>query len=311
MTNKIAVTLKPYTRVLYPYQKLKICAKCSHFTVLGEDLCAICGKSSLKPLEKRAAVLVQKKIWRERLFLLILAGAGIPFCESPLQIGLLAGTAIAVLAFIWTLQVRSTPALCSVQLEKLLQRNAYALVTGLAQDRQAAIKVFQGGDKPRTYEMLREIGALVQTDQLRLEQILLLQTFHLRRDMDLMIEPLLMDVFHPDLAAYIGELAKIRRDLLKENTFRYVLQHEAEILKMANGKAILTGVSAAAVRKKRYIALYPYLLIRYARYLPKDRFLRLFRFVQNHSFPHSETLHHEVMRIYDEKYKWDHEFSPS
>lgn len=190
----------------------------------------------------------------------------------------------------------------------MFQQYANTLISGLVRDHQAAFTVFQQGNKPLTYVMLREIGALVQTDQLRLEQIMLLQTFRLRKDMDLMLEPLLMEKFNVDLVAYIGELAKIRRDLLKENTFRYVLQYEAQILKLPDGEAILTSVAGAAVRKKRYLTLYPYLLIRYSRLLPRDRFLRLYRIIKSDTLVRSGPLYDEVIRIYEEKYHLDSDF---
>ncbi|MBH5318397.1 hypothetical protein I6N90_11315 [Paenibacillus sp. GSMTC-2017] len=308
MNNKLAVTLKPYSPVQYPYKKLKICRKCNHFTVLGEQICMFCHKSALQPVEKRAAVLTQRKCWFIRILLVVLIGVGLPFSTSPLQTGLLLVCGIALLSLIWTIQVRLTPALERIQLKKMFHQHAYSLVSGLKTDHQAAIAMFHQGDKPRTYEMLREIGSLVQTDQMRVEQIMLLQTFRLRKDMDLMIEPLLMESFNADLVDYIGELAKIRRDLLKENTFRYVLQYESQILKLQGGKSIIAGVAGAAVRKKRYLVLYPYLLISYARLLPKDRFLRLYRIVQNDPIFKSRPLYDEVMRVYEEKYKWDQDF---
>ncbi|MFF2888641.1 hypothetical protein [Paenibacillus sp. NPDC057967] len=306
MIKRIAVTLKPYNRVPFAYQKLKICRNCRHFTVLGEQDCLSCGKAGgLKPVEKKAAEIVRRDQWLTGLIMLPLILVGLIFSSSALQTVLLIAAAVAAAALLWTLSKRFTPALRRMQLQKMFQQFAYELASGLAIDHQAAIRVFQEGDKPRTYEMLREIGSLVHNDQLKLEQIMLLQTFQLRKDMDLMIEPLLMDSFSPDLVSYIGEIAKIRRELIKENTFRYVLQHEMRILNMPSGEAILTTVAGAAVRKSRYMTMYPYLLIRYARLLPKDRFLRLFKFAKS---LRSGPLYDEVMRLYEEKYKWDPDF---
>ncbi|WP_063846062.1 hypothetical protein [Paenibacillus sp. FJAT-27812] len=306
MIKKLPVLLNPYIKTRYPYEKLKICRRCNHFTVLGESECPVCNKPALQNVEERAAAILQRSMWRSRLIVLLIMTIGLVMSESAMQTSLFAAGSLLLLALLWTMQRRSTPALLLMQLEKLFQREAYTLFAGLVNDREMAIQVFHDGDKPLAYEMLREIGALVHTDQLRVEQILLLQSFVLRKDMDLMLEPLLMNHFNPDLARYIGEIAKVRRDLIKENTFRYVLLHEAQILKMEQGESILIGVTGAAVRMKRYISLYPYLVLRYARKLPKDRFLRLYRIVQ--SSPGSSSLYDEVMDIYNEKYKWDEDF---
>jgi hypothetical protein len=306
MIKKQPVLLNPYIKTRYPYDKLKICRRCNYFTVLGESECPVCNKSALQNAEERAATILQRSMWRSRLIVLLIMTVGLVMSESTMQTSLFAAGSLLLLALLWTIQRRSTPALLLLQLEKLFQKEAYTLFAGLVNDREMAIQVFHDGDKPLAYEMLREIGALVHTDQLRVEQILLLQSFVLRRDMDLMLDPLLMNHFNPDLVEYIGEIAKIRRDLIKENTFRYVLLHEAQILKMEHGESILIGVTGAAVRMKRYISLYPYLVLRYARKLPKDRFLRLYRIIQ--SSQSSSSLYDEVMDIYNEKYKWDEDF---
>ncbi|MFC0329224.1 hypothetical protein ACFOLF_28270 [Paenibacillus sepulcri] len=308
MMKKLPVRLNPYIKTRYPYSKLKICRRCNYFTVLGDAECPVCGKTALQSVEKRAAAMLQRSIWSVRIIILIIMLAGLTLSESMMQSGLLAAGGLLLLAVLWIVQRRSASALLLWQLEQLFHKEAYSLFAGLVHDRESAIKVFHSGDKPLAYEMLREIGALVHTDQLRAEQILLLQSFVLRKDMDLMLDPLLMDHFNPDLVEYIGELAKIRRDLLKENTFRYILLHEAQILKMEHGESILTGVAGAAVRMKRYITLYPYLVQRYARKLPRDRFLRLYRIIQSSPHASPSPLYEEVMSIYNEKYKWDEDF---
>ncbi|MEV5025300.1 hypothetical protein [Paenibacillus sp. LPE1-1-1.1] len=308
MTMKLPVRLTPYIKTRYPYNKLKICRRCNYFTVLGESECPVCGKFALQSAEERAASVLRRSFWRSRLIVLFITIVGLVLSGSAMQTALLAIGGTALLALLWTMQGRSNPALLRLELEKLFHREAYTLIAGLANDRETAIAVFHNGDKPLAYEMLREIGALVHTDQLRIEQILLLQSFVLRKDMDLMLEPLLMDHFNPDLVEYIGELAKIRRDLLKENAFRYILLYEAQILKMEHGESILIGVAGAAVRMKRYLTLYPYLVLRYARKLPKDRFLRLYRMIQSNPKSTFGPLYEEVMSVYNERYKWDEDF---
>ena len=91
---------------------------------------------------------------------------------------------------------------------------------------------------------------MVRNDRIRLQQIVLLQSFSLRSDMELELEPLLLDEFDPDLAAYIGEIAKIKRELINSKAIRYLLAHEADILRMEHGRQIMIDAAGAAVRKK-------------------------------------------------------------
>lgn len=308
MTKKLPVVLKPYIKSQNPYNNLKFCRHCKHFTVLGDKKCLVCGKTTLQSVEDRARSILRKSMWKTRLIALFIMVIGIFPNQSTGQLVLYALGSTLLFALLLTIQKWSTPALLLVKLELFFKQEASNLYAGLVRDREKAIEVFHSGDKPRAYEMLREIGALVHTDQLRVEQILLLQSFILRKDMDLMLEPLLLDHFNPDLVEYIGELSKIRRDLLKENAFRYILVHEEQILAMPGGENILVSVAGAAVRLKRYITLYPYLVLRYAHKMPKDRFLRLYRIVRNNPNSKWEKLNDEVMRIYNEKYKWDEDF---
>ncbi|WP_338554134.1 hypothetical protein [Paenibacillus sp. KS-LC4] len=305
MMKKIPVQLNPYIKTRQAYEKLKICRSCGRFTILGYKTCPSCGKSSLIKLEKKALSLQRSSIVKETILILALVAAGIFFSESTLQTSLCAAGGVTSLALLWMMRRSTRAERISFQLGKLLQRESFKLVDGLRLDREAAIAVFHNGEKQRAYEMLREIGTLVRTDQIKVEQILLLQSFVLRKDMDLMLEPLLLDHFNPDLVQYMGELAKLNRGLLKEKAFRYALIHEAQILRMKGGEPILVGIAGAAVRLKRYVILYPHLVMRYARKLPKDRFLRLYNVIRNNPQHNWGALGAEVSEIYNEKYKWD------
>ncbi|WP_099517539.1 hypothetical protein [Paenibacillus sp. BIHB 4019] len=306
--KKIPVQLNPYIKTRQAYEKLKICRSCGRFTILGDKICPSCGKSSLIKLEKKASSLQRRGFVKETILILALVAAGIFFSESTLQTSLCAAGGVTALILLWMLRRNTSAERRSYQLGKLLQRESFKLVDGLRLDREAAIEVFHNDEKQQAYEMLREIGTLVRTDQIKVEQILLLQSFVLRNDMDLMLEPLLLDHFNPDLVQYIGELTKLKRGLLKEKAFRYALIHEAQILRMKDGEQILVGIAGAAVRLKRYVILYPHLVMRYARKLPKDRFLRLYNVIRHNPQHNWGALGTEVFEIYNEKYKWDTQF---
>lgn len=308
MTTKIPVQIRPYERTRYAYQRLKICRRCGEFTVLGDEECAACGKPSLVPVEEHAEALRHRKVWKERILALVLWAAAIALGSSDLEWAAAGAGGLVLFILLVVLQNKQSEAQYRIQLQQLFAGHEEALIEGLAMDHEAAVVVFKEGDKPLAYEMLREVGLLVHTEQLRIDQIVLLQSFILRKDMDLMLEPLLLRRFSPDLAQYIGEIAKIKRELLKERTFRYVLVHELQILRMPQGEKIMALVTGAAVRMKRYVTMYPHLVIRYARLLPKERFLRLCLIV--HSDPHRNwgEVGAEVYRIYQEQYRHDPDF---
>ncbi|MFS0725446.1 hypothetical protein [Paenibacillus sp. 1P07SE] len=304
MTAKQPVLLKPFERPEYIYEKLSRCRRCGTYTVLQEDECPSCHKDKLVPVEQEAAARARLSMWFERLVVMVLSAVAVYFAgEDVPLLALSLGGGILALAVLWRVQRRMLPQQELRRLSQLFEREADRILHGLLEDRKDAIEVFRSGDKPRTYEMLREIGYLMRTDPIKMEQVLLLQTFILRKDMDLMLEPLLMDHFNVDLAAYIGEIARLRRELIKEKTFRYVMVYEAEFRRMEGGEEILTLIAGAAVRRSRYVKLYPHLLMRYAHKLPRDRFMRLYRMIAERPAAYRDELVSETYRVYKEKYQ--------
>jgi len=93
--------------------------------------------------------------------------------------------------------------------------------------------------------------------------------------MDLLVDSLIMDGFSAHLAGYLGEVAKLNPDLIKEKAIRYCIQYEPQIRNMHNGEFILAAVAGASVRMKRYIELYPEFIRRYTHKFPTDRLERL------------------------------------
>ncbi|MBJ6360955.1 hypothetical protein ACFOQM_06525 [Paenibacillus sp. GCM10012307] len=276
--------------------------------MLGDEECGACGKMALVPVEDRAAALTSGAAWLERLLALVLWGAAIGLGTNDMEWAASGAAGLILIVLLIVAQNKFAETRYRHQLTKLFKRGEDQLVEGLGIDHDEAIEVFQEGDKPLAYEMLREVGMLVRTDQLRMEQILLLQSFILRKDMDLMLEPLLTHRFSPDLVEYIGELAKVRKDLIKEKTFRYVLVHELQILHMEQGEQILARVAGAAVRMKRYVIMYPHLLVRYASKLPKDRFLRLCMILNSDRTRNWGEVGIEVYTVFNARYKHDPDF---
>ncbi|TVX88417.1 hypothetical protein FPZ44_19735 [Paenibacillus agilis] len=241
------------------------------------------------------------------LIALLIAVAAVLFGDSTEQ-RLICGTiGLIVIIVLWRVQVMLRPQAVSRQLLELIKQEQQVIVNGVFRDWEVAIENWNK-DKPLTYAMLREIATLMHNDTIRLQQLHMLDSFILRKDMDLELEPLLLRHFEPLLANYIGEVAKLKRDLIRDRTFRYVLRHEHSILRLESGLAIMTAVVGAALRTKHYIASYSPLVRRYAFNLPKDRFLRLYRMLAEYPDEEWEGLPDEVYRIYQEKYRWDADF---
>lgn len=305
--SKTPVFLKPYHRTKYSYEKLKVCKKCQAFSIFGDTTCPDCGKSALMSVEELAARNAKQSMHTTVLIAACIGLLGIFLSNTFLQMVLCAIAAIVLIGVLWIVQRKVLDVEIIRALDKLFYAKQKQVQDGIIEDYKAALEYWDT-DKQRCYEMLREIGTLLRNDMIRLRQLMLLKTFILRKDMDLELEPLLVRKYEPVMVEYIGELAKIKRDLIKERTFQYIMAYEPEIMGQEQGLDILTAVAGAAVRMKHYVRSYSGLVRRYAYNLPKDRFLRLYQMIEQYPDEDWGRLSDEVMRIYNEKYQWDPDF---
>ncbi|WP_339317417.1 hypothetical protein [Paenibacillus sp. FSL R10-2734] len=306
MNKKRPVTFRPFKAPRYAYDKLRICRRCGQYTALGEDRCTKCGRASLITVEQQAASIAGRKMHTRLLFILLLTLASVYFGNSIEQMMLCGagGIILAGLLYYTQRKVRQNENLRS--LNELLGRGIVIIKEGLEINRQEAVSVLRENDV-LAYEKLRELSILLRGDRIARQRIALLHGFLLRKDMDLELEQLLLKDFEPLLAEYIGEIAKVRPDLIKDRTLRYVKIYEEEIRHMDNGMTILTGVAGAAVRMKRYALLYSSMIGRYVQDLPKDRFMRLSKLIAANPHEPWNGLDLRVADIREAKYRWDPE----
>ncbi|AIQ39428.1 hypothetical protein [Paenibacillus sp. FSL R5-0912] len=306
MSKKKPVTFRPFKAPRYSYEKLRICRRCGRYTALGEERCTRCGRASLTPVEKQAVSIAGRKMHTRLLLILLLTLASVYFGQSLQQMALCGagGIAIAGLVYYTQRKVRQNENLYA--LNELLGRNILRIKEDLEINRQEAVSVLRENDV-LAYEKLRELSILLRGDRISRQRVALLHGFQLRKDMVLELEQLLLKDFEPLLAEYIGEIAKVRPDLIKDRTLRYVKNYEVQILEMDKGLAILTVVAGAAVRLKRYALLYSGLIGRYVQELPKDRFLRLSRLIAANPYEPWNGLDAKVAEIRELKYRWDPE----
>jgi hypothetical protein len=306
VNKKRPVTFRPFKTPRYAYDKLRICRHCGQYTALGEDRCSKCGKDSLITVEKQAASIAGRKMHTRLLFILLLTLASVYFGNSIEQMMLCGAGGILLAGLLYYTQRKARQNENLRSLNELLGRGIGIIKEGLEINRQEAVSVLREDDV-LAYEKLRELSILLRGDRIARQRIALLHGFLLRKDMDLELEQLLLKDFEPLLAEYIGEIAKVRPDLIKDRTLRYVKNYEVEIRHMNNGMTILTGVAGAAVRMKRYALLYSSMIGRYVQDLPKDRFMRLSKLIAANPHEPWNGLDQRVADIREAKYRWDPE----
>lgn len=308
--KKIPVHFRPYHKPRQLYDLINRCKSCGSFSALEDEVCPSCGKTALRPIERQAAINVKRSLHAKRLLAVFMGLVGVLLSETPAQRMLCLAVALLLIGILWYIQRKSFSSECSRELDRLLQQEQVQLVRDMYRDWETAFSHWDE-DKQLTYELLRQLRPLIRNDTIRLQQLGLLHHFALRKDMELELEPLLLEQYDPLLIDYIGEIAKIKRELIKDRTFRYVIHYEPEILGLKNGQDILAGVAGAAARMKRYVLAYPGLIRRYAYRLPKDRLLRLHKMIQQYPNEPWGRVTEEVNRIVRDQYAWDPDFQDS
>lgn len=307
MAKKKPVVLRPFRFPRHSFDRLRVCTRCGTYTALPGERCRKCGRASLVTVEQQAVTLTGRRMGRALVPVVLLAGAAAYFAADTLQRSLSIAAGLVLLAALLFVQRKVRAGENLLGLDELLGRNMDAIKEGLELNRQEAVSVLREDDT-LAYEKLREIAVLLRGDRVARQRVALLHGFRLRKDMDLEMESLLLKDFEPLLAEYIGEIARLRPDLIKDRTFRYVLRYEPQIREMKDGLSILSGAAGAAVRLKRYCLLYSGFIGRYADLLPRDRFLRLYRLVTAHPYEPWNGLEMRVRDIREAKYRWDPDF---
>lgn len=304
--SKKPVTLRPFKAPRYAFDKLRVCRRCGRFTALDGERCGQCGRASLVTVERHAAANARRSMQTRLLLVVLLTLAAAYFGESLQQMALAAAGGIVLASILYYTQrkVRQNEELYA--LDRLFARNIGAVRDGLEINRKEAVSVLRENDV-LAYEKLREVAVLLRGDRVSRQRVALLHGFQIRKDMPLELEQLLLKDFEPLLAEYIGEVARVRPELIKDRTLRYVKAYEAQILEMPKGQAIMTSVAGAAVRMKRYALLYSNMIGGYIQDLPKDRFLRLSRLIESSPYEPWNGLDHKVAEVREAKYRWDPE----
>ncbi|MFD1887123.1 hypothetical protein [Paenibacillus wenxiniae] len=309
-TTKQAVQLPILEPSRHNYDRLRVCRKCGRFTILMDESCPNCGKMKLVPVMRQARSQTIRRMLNELLITFILTIAALLLSPDMRLMALFAAVGIVLLVALVLVQRRAVERETARELSRLFRRQQRDIYDGLVEDQRIGVEEVRAGNEVEGYHILRKTAVLVQNDRLRLALLSLLQNFRLRSDMDLELDSLITRGFDPLVAEYIGEMARIKRDMIKERSIRYVIEHEPKILQMEQGWNILVGVTSAMVRMKRYITTYPGFIRRYARHLPRERFVRLYRIVQSDSGLLQDALAHDLEAIRHELYPNDPELTP-
>jgi len=276
MTNKSAVQFRKSKKSTYTFRRLKYCKKCGQYDVLFDSDCPYChSKGSFESIENYAQMLNHRLDLSEKFLFASLLLASVVLAQDLTQLGL-AFAAGAILLTLYRLMLRYyKPIIKSCRLQKIVQSHIPRIASGLETAINEAVADAKLDRYKDAYEKLREVGAFLNHDQIKLYRIACLNTFIIRKDMELELETLIPNGYYRDFVEYLYEVSKVNRQLIRQSILEYVVEHRDQIETLDHGKSIIANVLAASIRLKHFALAYRSLIADYIDLLPKDRFLRL------------------------------------
>ncbi|WP_019535139.1 hypothetical protein [Paenibacillus ginsengihumi] len=278
MTERLPVRFRPSARTRYRFERLRQCGRCGAYTVLHDLPCASCGAGdNYVPLRAIARRRARRAELRDMLVFAAVALAGCFLARSGIElaaaVALSGGAAVLYACLLRCGRFRE--ALETSMLKRLLEDELPGIREGLLRDIESAADDLKSGDYKTAYEKLREIGYLIEGDQVKVLKLLCLNRMLLRADLDLELSSLVPSGFEPDFIRYFGEICKIAPQLVKRDALDYIMKHRWRIQEMPDGRKLLAAAAGAALRVRSYAVRYEALIADAIPDLPQERLLRL------------------------------------
>lgn len=305
MRIKKAVQFKKQMRTRFAYQKLSYCLKCNTYTAFQDDSCLECGSNRLQNLDKHIEIITKRRFQIDQILILTLFFSGIFFSKNLMELGLIFLFSIIVFLFTIFLQRKNILTERSNNLLILVKKQRKHIKEGLNRNFNVALVNIKEQNFKKAYEQLRDIGTLIIDDNKKIQKLICLDQFLLRKDMELESDSLIISSYNLGLVYYIFEIAKVNRSLIKKKTIDYIVKYEQKILELENGYEILASVAGAIPRTKQHVISYKDFLIKYIRYLKHDRLLRLCKLIKNYYNDEWEDIRSETIRVIHDNFEND------
>lgn len=276
MQNKTAVQFRKNRKVTHTYQRLKYCKSCGSYSVLFDNQCKKCrAQNSYVSVEHYAGTLNTRMKQTEIFTFISIICASVVLAQDLMQLSIALGGGLCLVAIYALLLKRYKPYYEAYRLQKLFITQTPQIRAGLEFEVQEAVEDIRANNYKSAYEKLREIGVFLTNEPIKVRKVMCLNTFIIRKDMELELESVIPSYFDKDFITYLFEVSKVNKQLIRQDVLEYVAIHREQIELLGNGKEVMTNVVGAALRMKHYVELYQSIIIDYIDLLPKERLLRL------------------------------------
>ncbi|WP_423335683.1 hypothetical protein [Neobacillus sp. 19] len=291
----------------YQFQKLKLCKKCSCYSVLNIGKCPTCGKG-LIGIERLCKSILRKRISTGTIRVLLVVCLGILYAPT---INVMHYTVTAGIIY-WIADLGLTAFFQKSeyyhQMKKLLRTDFRSIQAGIVSDSKLAKTDFQEGRLAAAYEKLLEISKLDYSDRVKIRCVKVLNEMVLRSEMELELEGFIPSSYDKNFTKYALEVAKINRALVTKKCIAYFIHYRDAIVIDFGMDSFLT-IASSTLRMKLYILEFSAFIEEFLDYFPKERILRLCHII--HANPNVKwgSLKEATLQLVTQKYRCDPDFS--
>ncbi|MDR4949492.1 hypothetical protein [Neobacillus cucumis] len=290
----------------YKFEKLQFCKKCQRYSVLTEEKCPVCDQH-YKKLSRLIRSTFIKRIVMETLWYVVLVGLGIIFAPSKkdMDTTLVAGC-IFFLSH-WVLTFIFLKSEYYTLLKKKLREDLSQIQEGIRFDFHRASEDSKEGRLQEALDKLQEIGDLVDSDEVKIRQVIVLTKAAIRSDVELELEKLLPTRYDKHFVIYALEVLKFNRAQVRKSCIAYFL-HFRRNIEMDFGVGPLIAMADTALRMKLYIHEFAGFIEEFLEYLPKERFRRLCGILDKNPQLEWGRLKRTAVRLIEKEYRHDPDF---
>lgn len=255
---------------------LVYCKSCNTYHVNDQKPCMKCGKNNTSiSLESLAEKTVKRHFLNGLGILLILYA--LMFIVSMSWGAIFWGSVYTLVCMILygIIYLVYKKAYYKKELGRHICGNKYKIQQDLQKQWEICKEQMNGGEYLASYEKLRYLSQIIDNDDVRIDKLICLNQFYLRKDLPLELKTVLLEKCNVLLIRYIYEVARLKKELIDEATINYILSYKQYVLTQEKGEEIVASVLGGALRSKFLLNKYALELKEYLSYLPKERLLRL------------------------------------
>lgn len=259
-----------------PYESdyLSYCMHCGTYN-LGHKPCVKCGMVEEVSIDKIAAKTVRKYLGMRLLIAVLIYILLFIVSMSFAQIFLATLFTAACLGGNLLIYFKFKEVLIREEMSKHIEANCDKIKLDLGRQLGIATQNVEEGNLVEAYDRFRYLAKLMDTEEIRTYKLICLRSFHLRSDMPLEMNSLLLEEYNSHLIAYIYEVSKVKKELIDDATIAYIMKYKDQILMKNKGRKVIGSVLVACLRSKFLFLKYAEELPGYLEYFSKERLLRL------------------------------------